>query len=408
VKRFAVVVVAVVLVGAGAYWWMAHSSRQPESSAVVTPPDAALGGASPSAAIPAPHGAAIPSAAPQPPRLGGPPVDSSGSGARQGIGVMRSPGALAKLPDHYTLGKTLSGGVGLNLAGGDPTSVRVSNGFGEPPSGRTLHGRVVDGSGNPIGGALVFVDANGFNIMGADMLADAGTTANADGTFAIDNAPAGTGVAVALDAQQGWSDITPITDAPLTLTLRGHGALHGHATYNGHGESFSLELRQAAPPFQIYYESDPDGTFTFASLRPGDYTLTCGLAQAIGGGVSQQQTQQVTITAGQTTEVAFAQVSKTTVAVTAAPMGMNIMEYWLFSGPAVPADYRAARTRGHTEDAHYNLLGGKDHDTADEFHDVAAGSYVACASGDQGSDFGCTPVTVADGDAVKEIAVTMH
>lgn len=63
------------------------------------------------------------------------------------------------------------------------------------------------------------------------------------------------------------------------------------------------------------------------------------------------------------------------------------------------------RARAKAEHTPYLLFGGVDASPPDEFHDVAAGSYVACVALGRTAYFGCTPVVVLDGAGVREVTV---
>jgi len=206
----------------------------------------------------------------------------------------------------------------------------------------------------------------------------------------------------------GWSELAPIGDAPVVLHLAGHGALHVRATYNGHAESFQMYL-SAVPEkrFDIIYVSDPDGTFTIASLPAGAYKLRVGLYQEIAGGASKMTDREIAIETGKTTELEIAQTSGAVVVATArGGKSPKYYEYWLFPGES-PATGSAAKARGKAEHPPYYLVGGVHLDVPVQFHDVAAGSYSACARTDDDL-FGCTNVTVLDGDNVREIEIVVH
>ena len=42
-----------------------------------------------------------------------------------------------------------------------------------------------------------------------------------------------------------------------------------------------------------------------------------------------------------------------------------------------------------------------------EFHDIAPGAYSVCAAADRDVTFGCAPVTIAAGDSVREVTLTL-
>jgi hypothetical protein len=341
-----------------------------------------------------------------------PQLTSTGSGSGSGSTAKRphpgigfgNPGTLAAIPDHYELTST-TGNVFVNMAGG--RSEMYSYRAREPGPARTIHGKVVDAKDRPVAGAVVLV-ATDFWIVGGSLGGSAGATSDAAGEFAIDNAATGTLFATAMHAT-GWSDIVTVGDTPITLRMRGHGTLAGRATYNGHGESFAIHIATPAKPsVSIEYESDPDGRFTIASIPPGAYHVSIGLAQQITGGVSKTDARDITIEDGKTVQLEIAQVSGTIVVVSPklpADYKPETIEYYLFPASAAPPDATNLRARGRAEKVPSLLFGGQDALVPTQFHDVAAGSYLVCAEADRDRSFACTPVTVIDGDSVREIEI---
>jgi hypothetical protein len=313
------------------------------------------------------------------------------------------PGALSKIPSRYQL--VLRGGhAAVDLGGGEST---VTFPFPDPPRAtRAVSGRVVDAAEHGVAGAIVMVGDH-LTTWSGTLTAAAGTTTAADGSFSITDAPATPAVAVAFDPS-GWSELAAVGDEPLVLHLRGFGSLHVRATYNGHAESFEMQLVSQTAAFQVNYLSDPDGTFTIASLPPGPYTAAIGLAQEIGGGASQLTTRQIEIAAGTTTELDIAQTSATTVVATAhgSIAKPGYYQYWLFAGTAPPT-LDAARARASAEHPPAYLVGGQDLLVPVQFHDTSPGSYAACARTDANA-FGCTAVTVLDGDTVRELEIVVQ
>lgn len=317
------------------------------------------------------------------------------------VGVTGERGTLAKLPPTYELTRTSSGHVAVNLAGG------VSGSYGYEVLVRGTHairGKVIDRAGAPVTGALVLVDAEPqVRVWAGSVMANAAATSGVDGSFEILDGPE-TGVAFALESHAGWSAISPIASEPMTLQLLGHGALHGTLHYNGHGESFSIGLQ--AGNFGVSYESDPDGTFTIASLPPGAYKLHVGLAQTIAGGASKTVAREISIAADQTTEVAIDQTSGTTIAIEAKPLGTSTMEYILFTGGGSP-DIASANARRKIENAPWYLLGGADVRGPAEFHDVTPGSYTVCAAADRTASYACKSLVILDGESVRELEIQL-
>jgi hypothetical protein len=318
-----------------------------------------------------------------------------------------APGSLAKIPDRYEI--TPSGGsVFVNLAGGQSTHYAASTGRPSSPR-RVAKGRVVDRADKPVPGAIALV-ATSFWLTGGDVMAAGGAITDDNGEFVIDQAPTDKPFAIALHAT-GWSELVEVGTAPVVLRMRGRGELHGRATYNGHGESFSITLTTRPPtPFRLDYETDPDGRYVIASVPPGDWHVRIALAQSIAGGVSKATERDVTITDGGKTAVDVAQTSAAMVVATPKlPDGYDVkmIEYWMFPGVAVPATIAAAKARAKAEGTPGVLYGGHDALNPTQFHDVAVGSYQICAIADRDALFACVAVAVLDGDPVREVDVRL-
>jgi hypothetical protein len=328
--------------------------------------------------------------------------------ARATTGVPSKPGAdeagkLREVPKRYHL-VTRANLAAVDMRGEDSQLFVPER--GEPKPTRAVTGRVVDAADRPVAGAIVLA-AERFSIWAGSLTGEAGTTTASDGSFSLPDAPTNAKLALAFNTS-GWSELAPIGDAPLLLHLGGRGALHGRATYNGHTESFQVHVAAVpAKQFDVMYVSDPDGTFTIASLPPGPYKLSVGLYQDIAGGASRMTEREIQIEAGKTTEVEIAQTSGAMVVLTArggdAPA---FYEYWLFPGDA-PASAEAARARAKAEHTRGYLVGGKDLTVPVQIHDVAAGGYHACAHTDKNA-YGCTSVTVLDGDNVRELEIVVR
>lgn len=329
--------------------------------------------------------------------------DAGLAGRREPTGRF-GPGTMKAIPARYEL-VTKDDYVAVNLAGGSPTVFRPSFRAVAPQETRELRGRVIDLANQPVPGAVVLASKS-IDVFGGQLLADAGATAAADGTFVIAKAPTNA-VIQAID-RTGWSEVLVTTGAPIDLVIRGRGELRGTLTYDGHAESFQLFLaRHGEPPFRVFYESDPDGTYVFASLPVGAYTVTIGLAQSIGGGSSKTVKREITIEAGKTTRLDLDQRSSTVVvASTRLPAGFQLktIEYVLLPGRP-PADRTEAKTRSRAGESTMPLFGGRDANTPMQFHDVEPGAYHACSAVNDDALWGCAPVVVVDGDVAREVEI---
>jgi hypothetical protein len=349
-----------------------------------------------------------------PPGLGAPTAgtagaSSDGDGAedvarRHELHGMYGPGTMRAIPARYEL-VTKDGYAAVNLAGGAPTHYRAGLGSRSPPRTREIRGRVVDASNRPVAGAIVLANES-IEVFGGQLLADAGATTGADGTFAIEKAP-GDAVVQAFDPT-GWSDVVATTGAPVELVLRGRGELRGKLSYDGHAESFALVLtRTGQPGFRVFYQSDPDGRYVIASLPVGTYAVSIGLAQSIQGGASKTVKREVTIEAGTTTTLDLDQRSSTVVVATTrlpAAVDLETIEYTLLPGKP-PADRKEARTRMRAGEGTGQLVGGIDAKIALQFHDIEPGAYHVCSAVNDDLLWGCASVVVVDGDVAREVEI---
>lgn len=319
--------------------------------------------------------------------------------------------SLVAKAGKYTLYES-DGYMLANLRGGAPALFP----FGGPSTDkeRTISGRVTDRSGKPVAGAIVFSD-RGVSIRLDTLMALAATITDADGGFMLNDAPADECFAIALAAGD-WSGLVPCSDEPLELTLRGHGSLAARITYNGEPETFELHLGSPDKRFGMTYITGANGTLTIDSLPLGTYIATVGLAQSVGGGQSRTTAVQITIADRKTASLRLDLGRGTTVVVKATPPAGKVpkgITYWLFTG-AVPKDGAEARMRGAREDAPSMTVGGGAKLDPVQLHDIAPGSYWACAAffdiatmNALARPFGCKQVTIAEGDSVREVDVAL-
>ncbi len=288
--------------------------------------------------------------------------------------------------------------------------------FGGPSNDptHTINGRVVDRAGKPVVNAIVLAD-RGFNLQNNDIMTIGSTITDGAGAFSV-VAPADEAYVLAL-VREDWSDIALVRDAAVELHMLGHGALTGRFTYSGGAETFAVHAALQGTTFVGRWQTASDGTVSIPSLPPGRYTVTVGLAQAFGGGVSRTLSRDVTIVDGKTTELALAFAAGTTVVVTAKPPAGSKpkgITYWLFSRRA-PKDGAEARARKKAENAESLTLGGGAKGDPAEFHDVAPGTYYACAGffdiatmDALDRPFGCTKVVVDDSETVREVVIALE
>lgn len=323
-----------------------------------------------------------------------------------------APGRLAKIPDQYEITRDSSGVVFVDLGGGKSTLYSGHVPAAVPHHALTV--TVLDRARAPLANAVVTVEKR-VDVMGGAIAGRAGATTDATGraTFEVPN-EAFQAVAIHHD---GWTNVAEVAaDATsLELVLVGRGALNGRAKYNGHAETFELYLTN--PTMRINYETDPDGTFTIASLPPGTWSVKCGLAQEITGGASKQDEKTVVIEDGKTATVEFDQTAGTTivaeVAMPADTANPPIIQAFLFPGNATPPDATNVRDRARAEKVTHLLFGGVDAMRPIQFHDVVPGSYLVCELGGDnlkvaGTLFGCAQVKVLAGDPIREVKVALR
>lgn len=296
----------------------------------------------------------------------------------------------------------------VNLRGGKPALFP----FGGPSTDkeRAVRGRVTDRSGKPVAGAIVFSD-RGVSIRLDTIMALAATVTDANGEFALTDAPADECFVIALAADD-WSALIPCGDEPLELPILGHGSLAARITYDGEPETFDIHLGTRDRRFGLSYTTSRSGSLKIPSLPPGTYVASVGLAQSVGGGRSKTSARQITIVDGKVANLELDLAGGTTVVLQAtppketAPKGIT---YWLFVG-AAPKDGAEARARAKREGTTSMTVGAGATLDPVQLHDIAPGRYWACAAffdpatmNALDKPFGCKPVTISAGDAVREV-----
>jgi protocatechuate 3,4-dioxygenase beta subunit len=152
----------------------------------------------------------------------------------------------------------------------------------EVMAGKSVHGRVVDASGNPIEGAVVVLQAS--SDIESDISLDEmtvgtrGARTDVAGHFEVSGIPDDeTQLAIqASDAEHGIAQARPLTaddfDRDVELVLAATGSLTGTITNNKPGLNYWVHVYAVANETSFMMFSDDD-EFTFAQLPTGDYTV---------------------------------------------------------------------------------------------------------------------------------------
>ncbi len=268
--------------------------------------------------------------------------------------------------------------------------------------------------GRPILDALVLGGPD-LHVMFAHLNAADGAGVGADGGFEI-HAAAGAPLHLLAITPRAWSAVTVIAagdgDATAELRIGRPAAMRGAVRYGGQLEVANVFLRTGVGRGVTLSTQTVDGRYLIAPVPPGTWDVSVALATDIGGGSSQAQRSQVTISAGQTLEQDFAlAVGVTLVLVPRPPSGtpMEQAEGFLLAGTDVPADAGSAkqrlRQRQPGDDSF--MYGGVDADRPLEFHDRPPGPYVACLAVGDGRQrsWGCRAVVLRIEAPVQELEI---
>ena len=185
--------------------------------------------------------------------------------------------------------------------------------------GRRVTGRVVDGKGRAVAGArvklgdmLVSLGENDDQLAGfEDMQGVRSATSDQDGAFTVIGVSAKPTHAMADHPTAGRSTATPLPGGaedppPITLTLRGFGAVSGVVTQKGQpvpGVTISAATKGAGAQ-ATFAQTDKDGAFRIAKLGEGPQVIQA--MQSGGMGTSLKTTTvNVNVVAGQEAKVAI-------------------------------------------------------------------------------------------------------
>ena len=199
--------------------------------------------------------------------------------------------------------------------------------------GRRLTGRVVDAGGAPVAGARVTVGKTLFTMEGADdqianlqeMTGSRIGTTDQNGDFVIIGIAKLHAYAGAEHPDKGRSNPIDIAEGsddppPVTLALRGFGAITGKVTSKGEpqgGVTITDTQKGSLAQVSIARTND-DGTFTLSKVAEGTHVLN---AMEMKGMSANSTSATVEVTAGQTANVTIdIPVGTITVAVTVKPI----------------------------------------------------------------------------------------
>ncbi|MEZ4360993.1 MAG: carboxypeptidase regulatory-like domain-containing protein [Kofleriaceae bacterium] len=178
-------------------------------------------------------------------------------------------------------------------------------------AGRTIRGRVLDGSGSPVAGAAVVATKQIRGVVAGPagaLVADAKRTVTAeDGGFQLDGLAS---IALSIGAEapgRGKSDFTTVpagtSSLTLDLTLNPVGGLRGVVTRGGQpiGGAAVVLSAKGATSGGSGVTTGTDGTFQFTSLTPGSYGV---IVMFDHGGGPLLKRDQVTVHADKIAQLA--------------------------------------------------------------------------------------------------------
>ncbi len=217
--------------------------------------------------------------------------------------------------------------------------------------GRRVTGKVVDATGSPVAGATVKIGNMLFSIAGADDVGDnlddmsgiRNGTSDQDGSFSLIGVPPQSVSIAASDPVKGQSPAQRLaagTDdpPPVTLTLKGYGAIVGKVTMASQpqsGVTITDSVKEATGAQIAVANTEADGTFSLPKVPEGTHVLNAMQSKGFGMSLSST-TATVIVVAGQTATVAIdIPVGKISLTVQIAALPGNQVDsaqVFLFSG----------------------------------------------------------------------------
>jgi uncharacterized GH25 family protein len=163
------------------------------------------------------------------------------------------------------------------------------------PRGRSLAGRVVDGSGTPVAGARIKLGEMLFSASGVDdakaasfedMSGIRSAVSDQDGHFVIVGVPKKATTVMADHPDRGQSLATPVAEGtddppPITLALRGYGSIVGKVTMKGEPQSNVTisESSKGGGAQASFTQTTADGAFAMAKVPEGVHVLNAMQSQ---------------------------------------------------------------------------------------------------------------------------------
>ncbi len=300
------------------------------------------------------------------------------------------------VPQKYQLTEIGPGRWAVNLAGGVSSAfvpdvaesrrqgrIVAQSGRSASAGPRRVRGRIVDGRGKPVAGAIVMIDGAIRSAFGELFAKDAAVSAS-DGTFETTLSTTDPVYAMAIDPIAGWTPVTAIpagTDrVELELVAPGAVSIAGAVRRGGEGIHATLTIAPIAPGLELTFDTDPRGAFNLSLLPAGRYTIRATAAQLLGGGSSKATSVEVdAVAAGKPVLIDIA--AGTLVVASArwpASLDVSTVEYFLVSGDGRSLGGDELRRRGRAGAVLGVLVGGKDLDAPVQLHDVAAGPHTLC------------------------------